>query len=136
MITLKDLVARRLLRGARPDLLARPPRIEGDPATRTALGYLQANCATCHRADRPIPGLNLDLRPQAALRTALAPGSFPVPGQPESRILSPGYPERSALLHRMTSRDAIAQMPPLGTVRVDQAAVDHLRRWIAELPSH
>ena len=134
MITLKDLVARRLLRGARPDLLARPPRIKGDPATRTALGYLQANCATCHRADRPIPGLDLDLRPQAALHTALAPGSFPVPGQSESRILSPGYPERSALLHRMASRDAIAQMPPLGTVRVDQAAVDHLRRWIVELP--
>jgi mono/diheme cytochrome c family protein len=134
MITLKDLVARRLLRGARPDLLARPPRIQGDPATRTALGYLQANCATCHRADRPIPGLDLDLRPRAALRTALGPGSFPVPGQPESRILSPGHPERSALLHRMASREAIAQMPPLGSVRVDQAAVDHLRRWIAELP--
>ena len=134
LITLADLVARGLLRGARPDLLARPPRIAGDPATRTALGYLQANCATCHRADRPIPGLDLDLRPARALRTALAPGSFPVPGQPESRILSPGHPERSALLHRMGSRDPIAQMPPLGTVRVDQAAVDHLRRWIADAP--
>ena len=134
MITLKDLVARRLLRGARPDLLTRPPRIEADPATRTALGYLQANCATCHRADRPIPGLDLDLRPQAALRTALAPGSFPVPGQPESRILSPGHPERSALLHRLASRNPVSQMPPLGTVRVDRAAVDHLRRWIADLP--
>ncbi|GLH67695.1 c-type cytochrome domain-containing protein [Geothrix edaphica] len=134
MVTLKELVARRLLQGARPDLLTRPPRIEAEPATRTALGYLQANCATCHRADRPIPGLDLDLRPQAALRTALAPGSFPVPGQPESRILSPGHPERSALLHRMASRNPVAQMPPLGTVRVDRAAVDHVRRWIADLP--
>src|SRR5512133_1299573 len=131
LVTLKELVARRLLRGARPDLLTRPPRIEAEPATRTALGYLQANCATCHRADRPIPGL--DLRPQAALRTALAPGSFPVPGQPESRILSPGHPERSALLHRMASRNPVSQMPPLGTVRVDRAAVDHLRRWLADL---
>jgi hypothetical protein len=135
LITLKELVTRRLLRGARPDLLSRPPRIAGDPATRTALGYLQANCATCHRADRPIPGLGLDLRPAHALRTALAPGSFPVPGQPDSRILSPSHPERSALLHRMASRDPIAQMPPLGTVRVDQAAVDHVRRWIADLPA-
>jgi hypothetical protein len=134
MITLADLVSRGLLRGARPDLLTRPPRIGGDPATRTALGYLQANCATCHRADRPIPGLDLDLRAAHALRTAAAPGSFPVPGQPESRILSPGHPERSALLHRMGRRDPIAQMPPLGTVRVDQAAVDHIRRWIADAP--
>ncbi|WP_243302575.1 c-type cytochrome domain-containing protein [Geothrix oryzisoli] len=134
LITLDDLVARRLLRGARPDLLTRPPRLEGDPATRTALGYLQANCATCHRADRPIPGLGLDLRPTHVFRTALVPGSFPVPGQPDSRILSPGHPERSALLHRLASRNPVAQMPPLGTVRVDQAAVDHLRRWIADLP--
>jgi hypothetical protein len=52
-----------------------------------------------------------------------------VPGQPESRLLSPGHPERSALPHRKGSRDPIAQMPPLGTVRVD-----HLRRWIADAP--
>lgn len=134
MITLKELRDRHLLRGSRPDLLTRPPRIEGEPATRTALGYLQANCAACHRADRPIPGLGLDLRPDHVLRTALAPGSFPVPGQPESRLLSPGHPERSALLHRMASRSPMAQMPPLGTVRVDRAAVDHLHRWIAAMP--
>lgn len=139
MITLKELVARGLLRGARPDLASRPPRIEAPPAARTALGYLMSNCATCHRGDRPIPGLDLDLRPAHALRTALGPGSFPAPDQPESRLLSPGHPERSALLHRMASRGAIAQMPPQGSVRVDQAAVEHIRRWIAgmaPLPSH
>ena len=141
MITLDDLVARHLLRGARPDLLSRPPRIAAEtPAARTALGYLQANCAACHRADRPIPGLQLDLRPRAALRTTLdQPGSYRIPGQADSRILNPGHPERSALLHRMASRHALSQMPPLGSVLVDQVAVDHLRRWIADspfLPSH
>lgn len=135
MITLKDLVSRGLLRGARPDLLTRPPRIGGDPATRTALGYLQANCATCHRADRPIPGVDLDLRPGHALRTTLdQPGGYPLPDQPEARLISPGHPERSTLLHRMGSRDPIAQMPPLGTVLVDRAAVVHVRHWIAEAP--
>lgn len=141
--TLRELVARGLLKGARPDLLGRPPRLEGDPLARTALGYLLTHCASCHRADRPIPGLDLDLRPGHALRTTLdRPGSYRIPGM-DSRLLSPGQPGRSALLHRMASRRLATQMPPMGTAVVDQAAVDHLGRWISALapvpappPSH
>lgn len=137
LVTLADLVSRGLLRGTRPDLLTRPPRIEADtPVARAALGYLLTHCASCHRADRPIPGLDLDLRPHQALRTTLdRPGSYRIPGAEDSRLLSPGHPERSALLHRMGSRNPTVQMPPLGSVRVDQAAVDHLRRWIAGMPA-
>lgn len=136
MITLRDLAERQLLRGARRDLLAHPPRIAADhPATRASLGYLLANCATCHRADRPIPGLDLDLRPQAALRTALArSGAYRMPGAGGRILLSPGQPERSTLLDRMASRRPVSQMPPLGTVLVDQTAVAHFRAWIAGLP--
>lgn len=141
MITLRDLVARNLLRNARQDLLDRPPRIPADtPATRSALGYLDANCASCHRSDRPIPGLDLDFRHTSRItREADEPGLRTTrlrvarPGAPAR--LQPGAPDRSLLLHRMSSRRPSSQMPPLGTVLVDQPAVDHLSRWIASLPA-
>lgn len=149
MTGLGDLVARGLLRGARQDLLARPPRIRAEqPATRSALGYLAANCASCHRADRPLPGLDLDFRhtsriareaDEPALRTTLGrPSLYQLPGatssqSPDPRLL-PGDPDRSVLLQRMASRRPASQMPPLGSVLVDEAAVARFRQWIAALP--
>lgn len=142
MITLRELVARGLLRNARRDLLERPPRIQADtPAARSALGYLDANCASCHRADRPIPGLDLDFRhtsrvargmDEPGLRTTLLRPAALTGAHPR---LQPGAPDRSLLLQRMASRRPSSQMPPLGTVLVDQAAVEHLGRWIASLPT-
>ncbi len=145
MVTLDDLVARRLLRGARPDLLSRPPRIQADQAaTRSVLGYLQANCASCHRGDRPLPGLDLDFRhtshlirgaDEPGLRTTLGrPSVYQAPGAAGDPRLSPGVPDQSTLIHRMASRRPAAQMPPLGSALVDQEAVARLRRWVADLP--
>lgn len=50
-----------------------------------------------------------------------------------SRLLAPGAPEHSALLYRMRSRRPSAQMPPLGTVVADPAAVELVRRWIERM---
>jgi hypothetical protein len=148
MVTLKELVAQGLLRGARPDLLSRPPRILADrPATRTALGYLAANCASCHRGDRPLPGLDLDFRhtsrvataaDEPGLRTTLRrPSTYLIPGESASLRLDPADPGHSTLLHRMASRRPASQMPPLGSSLVDQDALTHLHRWVADLaPSH
>jgi hypothetical protein len=145
MLTLRDLVGRRLLRGARPDLLDRPPRIQsGAPVTRAILGYLAANCGACHRADRPLPGLDLDFRhtsgitreaDEPALRTTLGrPGTFTLSGTDANLRLSPGDADKSTLLHRMASRRPTSQMPPLGSALVDAEAVAQFRRWIAALP--
>jgi cytochrome c553 len=145
MVTLRDLVARRLLRGARPDLLSRPPRIQAaTPATRAALGYLAANCGACHRADRPLPGLDLDFRhtsriareaEEPGLRTTLRrPSLYQASGTDANPRLQPGDPGRSTLLHRMASRRPTSQMPPLGSALVDQEAVTRLSHWIADLP--
>jgi hypothetical protein len=145
MVTLRDLVARRLLRGARADLLSRPPRIQADTAaTRAALGYLAANCAACHRPDRPIPGLDLDFRhtsriareaDEPGLRTTrLRPSLYQAAGTDTNPRLQPGDPGRSTLLHRLASRRPTSQMPPLGSALVDQEAVSRLGRWIADLP--
>jgi len=35
----------------------------------------------------------------------------------------------------MTTRHADPQMPPLATNRVDEEAVDVMRRWVKELPA-
>jgi hypothetical protein len=47
--------------------------------------------------------------------------------------IAPGRPERSALLHRMSSRAPADQMPPIATHRIDADAVDLVRTWISTL---
>jgi hypothetical protein len=160
MVTLKTLVDEDLATPRRADLIAAPPRIAGSPATRTALGYLSANCGNCHNRNSSIASLGLDLRydvpgtgnrepgtgrldPRAgsrepgtecaaALVTSVGKrGHWVVPEAPvESRVINPGHPESSALIRRIKSRRPISQMPPIGTVVADRAAVDLLTSWV------
>jgi len=97
--------------------------------------YLDSNCASCHR-----PG-GLTRTPwEARIGTALdrmgligvAPSASSVAG---ARVLvDPGHPENSVLFQRV-ARLGEFHMPPLATSEIDTAAVELLRRWIAdELP--
>ena len=123
--------------------LSRAPVIETASATeRAALGYMHANCGHCHNSRAKLANLGLFLRQE--LRT---PGNDAVestvgqhvkknaPGQSPDAVLrvEPGHPERSALLQRLSSRYPALQMPPLGTVLVDDDAVALLNEWIAGL---
>ncbi len=146
MVTLKTLVAEDLITPRRPELVTTPPRIAADsPVTRTALGYLSANCGSCHNRESSIASLGLDLRqrlPGVMSRESgitAAPecsavgrrGHWVVPESPQtSRIINPGDPESSALVRRMKSRRPISQMPSIGTVIVDRDAVDLLTSWV------
>jgi hypothetical protein len=141
MLTTRTLVEERLLTAARADLLARPPRIQASsPQTRSVLGYLAANCGMCHNGNGEISVLAPVLRPADLVTDgdAVARGlldrrtRWQVPGEPDGATLlvHPGAPERSALFMRMRSRAPSSQMPPLGTVVRDQAAVDAIGRWI------
>jgi hypothetical protein len=60
---------------------------------------------------------------------------YAIPGiDPDSsRIVTPGRPGRSSLLYRMKSRHAVSQMPPLGTVIPDSAAIRLVESWVAGL---
>lgn len=150
MVTLDHLMARGLLQGARKDLATRPPRLPGDAGLRPLLGYFAANCGTCHRADAPLPDLGLDLHPthaapEVAIRTSVGQqGQFTIPGEGKegSLLVAPGMPQRSSLFFRMASRDPDLQMPPLGTVIADEAALARVKAWIESLraaapsPSH
>lgn len=145
MLTLKTLNDANLLTPARPDLVANPPRIEASsPITRTALGYLSANCGNCHNRESSIASLGLDLKHMLtaggectpALATTVGRrGHWVVPeAQEESRIINPGHPESSALLRRMKSRRPMSQMPSIGTVVVDREAVDLITSWVQGNP--
>jgi hypothetical protein len=143
-VDLRTAVERGLLRGLPRELLDRPPRIAArGPTERAALGYLSANCGACHslRGTLASVGLSLEHDPAArswaeepALRTGAGrAGQFVPAGAsgPMARI-APGDPGRSLVVARMASRDPAAQMPPLGTHVVDEAAVELVARWIRE----
>jgi hypothetical protein len=58
-------------------------------------------------------------------------GHWVVPETPEqSHMINPGSPESSAIIRRVRSRSPISQMPPIGTVVADRAAVDLLTAWV------
>jgi hypothetical protein len=53
-------------------------------------------------------------------------------GMPGAKIIAPGHPDASVLLHRISIRGT-GQMPPLATSRVDEPALKMLREWVASL---
>ncbi len=143
MLTLRTLVAENRLTPPRPELVAAPPRIEAvDGRERAVLGYLSTNCGSCHNRQSSIASLGLFLKytletagacaPDALTTTVDRPGHWLVPTAPAgtSRLLQPGRPELSALLHRARSRRPSSQMPPIGTVVADRQAIELLTAWI------
>jgi len=155
MLTLGTLVDERRLQPARPDFKTDPPRIHAStPEARAALGYLSTNCGSCHNRESSIASLGLMLKHSVAdvrragtsvpaapdCTPALATtvnhkGHWVVPANPDaSRVINPGKPELSALVQRMRSRRPSSQMPPLGTVVQDRAAVELLTAWVTANP--
>lgn len=140
MLTLATLDRDGVLSPARPELVAKAPRIHAkDPATRAVLGYFAANCGHCHNGSNEIaydgPSLKhndvLDGDAVAAALLAKAT-TWQIPGQPEgtSRMLALGHAEASAMLARMKSRRPSSQMPPLGTALADEEAIAAISKWI------
>ena len=147
-VTLRTLVREGLVSPARTDVIDAPPRVKtASPATRSMLGYLSANCGSCHRGDGEmairVPSLRYDqmLRDGDAVASSLIgrTTSWRVPGVRDggSVLIDTGAPESSAILVRMRSRSPSSQMPPLGTVLRDEAAIEAMRQWIArDLAAH
>jgi hypothetical protein len=148
-VDLAALLARGLVRNLPPRLVAQPPRIDAvSPTARAALGYLHANCGSCHVGSGEMASLAFALNyplerpegmdPPALLTSVGRVSTFRGAGEagPGKRVF-PGDPDQSVLLARMASRHPVLQMPPLGTRLVDEAAVQLIRQWIAEqVPAH
>jgi hypothetical protein len=55
-------------------------------------------------------------------------------GFEDAKLIAPGHPERSALLHRISHRGE-GHMPPLATTVVDAEAHELIREWIEKMKS-
>ena len=53
-------------------------------------------------------------------------------GIEDARVIAPGAPERSVLLHRIRT-DGVHRMPPVGSQVVDAAGAAVVEAWIAGL---
>lgn len=141
MVDIRALMEEQRLRSARPDLATNPPRIDApSPVARAALGYLATNCGICHHDGAPI---DTRLRLRAApgqstgavldlLRSASTSWEIPSAAPGTTRFVTPGHPELSSIAARMNSRRPSTQMPPLGTVTVDQEGLALVKKWIEE----
>ena len=141
MITLNTLTREKLLTPARRELVTSPPRVAASsPEARAAIGYLSTNCGNCHNRESSLASLGLNLKYEvteqcapALATTAGIRGHWVVPEhQDESRLINPGKPESSAVVRRVKSRRPISQMPPLGSVVVDNQGLELLTKWISD----
>jgi hypothetical protein len=143
-LSLRDLVAEGVLEPASPALVTAPPRIRtASPETRAVLGYLAANCGTCHNGTGAVSAAgpvirisDLQADGDAVARALVGQRTrWQVPGVAAgaSVLVNPEAPESSAIVARMRSRSPSSQMPPLGTVIRDEAAVERLAAWIGTL---
>jgi hypothetical protein len=150
MVTLQTLTEEQVLEPARPELVTAPPRVHApDARTRSVLGYLSTNCGSCHNQESSIANLGLTLKASIAPspERTLAPSHsrtvasvdlvkstskwfIPRVAESQSRYVTPGAPELSAILVRMKSRRPSSQMPPLGTVLHDKQAIALVTEWI------
>jgi glucose/arabinose dehydrogenase len=113
-----------------------------DPYDRTqdldarARSWLHANCSQCHvEAGGGNAMMELEFNmPREKMRVVdVKPlhHTFDIPG---AKLIAPGHPEKSVLLHRIALRGP-GQMPPLASSVVDREAVELLREWIAKMPA-
>jgi uncharacterized repeat protein (TIGR03806 family) len=110
------------------------PHDEGAPLADRARSWLDTNCAMCHRPNGT-GNAAIDLRLGTPLEeTGLVNG---LPGQgdfglEDARLVAPGSPERSVLLHRVTTLGD-GRMPNLGSHVVDAEGAALLEDWIRSL---
>ncbi len=124
-------------------LLSHPPaapfQVPGDATERAALGYLHANCGHCHNDARPASDGPRCFDPDDETHFQLSTrhlGNTADTSTYRSAIggdIEPGDPDDSRLIELVSERGFSQQMPPLATERVDAAAVELLRTWIAQM---
>jgi uncharacterized repeat protein (TIGR03806 family) len=112
------------------------PRDPSESLDARARSYLHANCSHCHdRAEGYCTG---DLRiatPGAASGLCdVSPRALDASSGwlPDTRLIAPGDPERSALWLRLTAPPTSGlAMPPLGHNQIDAAGVELIAAWIS-----
>ncbi|MGF1581954.1 MAG: PQQ-dependent sugar dehydrogenase [Gemmataceae bacterium] len=96
-----------------------------------ARGWLDINCAVCHRR-KGIVTVGGDMRFHQPLKRMNLVNRPPNQGHlspPNSALIMPGQPYRSELILRASHRGP-RQMPPVGSRLVDSRGLEVLRMWI------
>jgi glucose/arabinose dehydrogenase len=112
------------------------PHDAREPLESRVRSYLHANCSICHVE---AGGGNAQMQLEYSTELSKTGLIDVVPlhhkfGLAEPRIVAPGSPERSVLLHRLSHRGpGTGQMPQLSTNLPDAAAVRLLEEWIKSL---
>ena len=116
-----------------PPKLVDPYDAKGELAARVK-SYLHANCAICH-VEAGGGNSQMLLSWSTPLEKMKLIDAVPVHhkfDRADARLVAPGDPERSLLLHRMSLRGR-GQMPQLATSVVDENAVELIKEWIKGL---
>ncbi len=105
------------------------------PLAARARSYLHSNCAHCHvEAGGGNAKINLHMdTPLAKMNLLDEKPSHQTFGIEGARLIAPGAPDRSVLLHRLKIRGS-GQMPQLATSMADHQAIQVLSAWISSLP--
>lgn len=131
---LGDGLAERLDDAAAPVAPLSSPRAGETPTAARARAALAVQCAHCHRPDGPADA-SFDVRRDVPLdATGLVDarprhGAF---GLRDARLVAPGRPDASVVLHRMATLGD-GRMPRLASQVVDEASVAAVRAWITEV---
>jgi hypothetical protein len=136
--TLQSLIA--------DDLLSDPPAGDltlPDTAEWNALGYLHANCGSCHNpSSLAWDKVDLDLQLRAAELASVAQtrsylstvGVALTDTASELAVrIEPGDPAASGVILRMNTRGNETAMPPLASEHVDEDGVALVSTWIEDL---
>ncbi|MBI3823495.1 MAG: PQQ-dependent sugar dehydrogenase, partial [Planctomycetes bacterium] len=97
--------------------------------------YLHSNCSQCHvEAGGGNAAMELEFTKKLhEMRLIDVKPVHDTFGIKNAKLVAPGDPDRSVLLHRISHRDK-GHMPPLATRVVDQQMVDTIREWIRTMP--
>ena len=108
------------------------------PLDGRARAYLEVNCAHCHNPAGAASNSGLFLDSARADPVVLGIGKRPVAAGRGSGghdfAIVPGHPERSILIHRMTSTEPGVAMPEVGRATAHAEGIALLSEWIRQLP--
>lgn len=102
-----------------------------------ARAWLEVNCAHCHRREGPAKNSGLYLLASQTDPYRLGVNKPPIAAGKGSGGLKysivPGEPDRSILLHRITSLEPGEMMPELGRSVTHEEGVELIREWISSM---
>jgi hypothetical protein len=113
------------------------PYDKSQDLTARVRSYLHSNCSQCHvEAGGGNAQMELEFdKTLAEMKIINVKPQHDTFGIKDAKLIAPGHPERSVLLHRISQRDK-GHMPPLATRVVDKQMVETFTEWIRQLPKN